>query len=123
MEIFAFPMDWKKLVITIWIPIIGNMVTDIRKAFVAMLCNSTSLVNIEAMTEGIKVPITKPIVERPVATTTAYFNVRNIRPYCLAPKLYPIIGCVPWFNPMINITTNVFTLLIMPNAPIARSPP
>ena len=52
MDIFALPMDWKKLVITIWEPMIGNIVTDIRSALVAIACNSMSVVNMEAINDG-----------------------------------------------------------------------
>lgn len=34
-----------------------------------------------------------------------------------------MIGCIPWLNPIIAITISVVYEVIIPNAPIAKSPP
>ena len=118
----TMPRLRKKFVEIIWKPTIGKKAVRSLIDLAAWFSNSSSWVKIPAAMCGKNIPMMKQIVVTTVASLTVCQKTSFTLEYCRAPKLYPAIGCIPWLRPMhimMNMNTN---LLVMPYAPIPRSP-
>lgn len=87
MLIFALPMLWKKLVITIWNPTIGNVTIIMRMADADMPISVASDVNRRAHNVGTNSATRKPVVVTTVAAIIEYFSTCISRSMRCAPKL------------------------------------
>ena len=91
----AMPMLWKKLVVTIWNPMIGKQRKTIRIPSAERRISSGSFVKAETASRGASSPSRKPAVVTHVAPMIVSFSTRFTRSNCRAPKLYPAMGCMP----------------------------
>ena len=87
MALPAMPMLMKKLVATIWKPIIGKQTKVMRMPSAARRTSSASFVKSETASRGISSPSRKPHVVTHVAPIAVSFSTRSTRSYCCAPKL------------------------------------
>ena len=83
--LFAIPILWKKLDVTIWKPTIGNTNTAMRKPSAALLISPSSVVKMETVNSGISSPTRKVKVVTTVAHHIANFKTSFTRWYCCAP--------------------------------------
>ncbi len=86
MLFFGIPMLWKKLVITICMPIIGNVTITMRMASDDSWISSSSAVNIRATSSGKNSPSMKPLVVTTVPPIIVSHSTRITRSYRPAPK-------------------------------------
>ena len=87
MALPAMPMLWKKLVETIWNPIIGKKTNAMRMPSAASRMSSASEVKSDTDTRGRHSPMRNPNVMTAVAPIAVSFSTRNTRSNCRAPKL------------------------------------
>ena len=92
---FGLPIDWKKLVITICMPTIGNRNADILKPLLAIFISSGSIVKKLLIVSGITSVIIHPTIVIAPPMSNPLFNVCLTRSQLFAPKLKPNIGCIP----------------------------
>ena len=107
MHVFGLPIDWKKFVIIVCMAITGKVHAQIRRPVIAISFNAISFENNRIIgsvaishsknTENMKA---KAIVN-PVFMA---LSTRSVRP---APKLYPIMGCIPTARPIIIIENSI----------------
>ena len=83
--LFAIPMLWKKLDVTIWKPTIGKTSTAMRNPSAARLISPSSVVKIDTDNSGISYPTKKVKVVIAVAPHIASFRTSFTRWYCCAP--------------------------------------
>ena len=89
------PMLMKKLVATIWNPMIGKQMKTIRMPSTDSRISSGSFVKADTASRGTSSPIRNPAIVTHVAPMIVSFSTRSTRSYCRAPKLYPAMGCMP----------------------------
>ena len=87
MALPAMPMLMKKLVATIWNPMMGKKAKVMRIPSTDRRMSSGSFVKAETAVRGTSSPIRNPTVVTHVAPMLVSFSTRSTRSYCRAPKL------------------------------------
>ena len=95
----------------------------IRKPFAVTSNKSGSFVKARVINFGNATLQKQPTPMIMVEVMMTRRSVSWTRSYFFAPKLKPTIGCIPCAIPIISITKSIPTLVIMPFAPNAKSPP
>ena len=83
----AMPMLWKKLVVTIWNPMIGKQRKTMRIPSAASRISSSSVVKTATAQWGSSSPSRNPSEVTQVAPMTVSLSTCIRRSYCRAPKL------------------------------------
>ena len=81
----AMPILWKKLVVTIWKPMIGKQKKTMRIPSAERRTNSGSSVKTDTARRGANSPIRNPSVVTQVAPMIVNFSTRSTRSNCRAP--------------------------------------
>ena len=72
MDLFTIPRHWKRLVVTIWNPMIGKAMFIIRKPFAAMSCSTGSGVKMLTVGPGNTSDTTNPTMHTRVAQRAVF---------------------------------------------------
>lgn len=106
-HVFGLPIDWKKFVIVVCMDITGKVHAQTRRPVIAISFNAISLENNRIIgsaaishSKNMENMKAKAIVN-PVFIA---LSTRSVRP---APKLYPIMGCIPIDKPIITIEKSI----------------
>ena len=105
--VFGLPIDWKKFVIIVCMAITGKVQAQTRRPVIAISFNAISFENNRMIgsaaishsknTENMK-------AEAIVNPVFMALSTRSVKP---APKLYPIMGCIPTARPIIIIENSI----------------
>ena len=85
MALFAMPILWKKLEMTIWRPMMKKMATVMRKPRAASPMSSSSCVKRETAARGKNIPTMKHALVTIRAHLMVRFSTSSTRSYCFAP--------------------------------------
>lgn len=105
--VFGLPIDWKKFVIIVCMAITGKVHAQIRRPVSAISFNAISfennrIIGLAAISHSINTEAMK--TKAAVSPVFMALLTRSVRP---APKLYPMMGCMPTARPIIIIENSM----------------